>query len=145
MTRYQVSVYAERLPRGRLRRPNPYAEITVVGGPRDGQTVGRTETVLNTVEPDFTKVFFIETDASINLPLKVSIYNEGHRHPLAEGIFEATEVFLSPGHFKVSKDGGAKYVSVDSSCIAAFECFFWLSCIEGGQNGCSRSGALPDY
>ena len=27
MPRYQLSVYAEKLPRGRFRRPNPYAEV----------------------------------------------------------------------------------------------------------------------
>lgn len=111
MTRYQLSIYAERLPRRRFHRIDSYAEVTVCGGPRDGEALGRTETIPNTVAPDFTKVFYLETNSSINLPLKVSIYNEASSNDktlLAEGIFEATEVFVAPGHFKVCKDGSAK-------------------------------------
>jgi hypothetical protein len=109
MPRYQLSVYAEKLPRGRIRQPNPYAVVTVSDGTHDGETLGKSETVYNTTDPDFTKVIFLETDASVNLPLRVSIFNDRNGVLLAEGIFEATEVFLAPGHFKVVKaQKGAK-------------------------------------
>ena len=111
MTRYQLSIYAERLPKGLFRKPNPYATIKVTGGRRDGEMIGRTETIDNTLEPDFVKSFFIETDASINLPLCISIYNDRDDSLLAESTFEATEVYKSPGHFMVNKtQNGAKYV-----------------------------------
>jgi C2 domain len=103
MTRYQLSIYAEKLPKGMIRKPNPYATVKVTGGPRDGEVVGQTEIVYNTQEPDFVKVFFIDTNASINLPLTISIYNDRDQSLLAEATFEATEVFVSPGHFMVHK------------------------------------------
>jgi C2 domain len=109
MPRYQVSIQAEKLPRGLFRRPNPYAVVIVTGGPREGENIGKTETVYNTVEPDFTKVLFVETDPSVNLPLKISIYNYRNETLLAEATFEATEVFVSPGHYKVQQaENGAK-------------------------------------
>lgn len=75
--------------------------VTVAGGPRDNEKLGKTETICNSRDPDFTKVLFFETDSSVNLPLKVSIFNDRNGSLLAEAIFEATEVFLSPGHYKV--------------------------------------------
>jgi hypothetical protein len=100
MPRYQLTVVAEKLPRGLFRRPNPYAVVTVAGGPRDQERLGQTETLRKALDPDFTKVLFLETDPSVNLPLKVSIFNDRDGTQLAEAVFEATEVFQSPGHFK---------------------------------------------
>ena len=112
MTRYQLSIYAEKLPhRGLFRKPNPVAEVVITGGPRDGDVLGRTEVVEQTLEPDFVRCFFLETDRSINLPLTITIYNDRDGSVLADATFEATEVFLAPGHFKVQKaSNGAKCV-----------------------------------
>jgi hypothetical protein len=111
MTRYQLSIYAEKLPKGLLFKPNPYATAKVTGGPRDGENIGTTEVVDSTQSPDFVKVFFIETDASINLPITISIYNDRDNSLLAEATFEATEVFVAPGHVLSHKaNNGAKYV-----------------------------------
>lgn len=109
MPRYQLSIHAENLPRGVFRRPNPYAEVTVSGGPRDGEVIGKTEIVHNSLDPDFVKVLYVETDASVNLPLQVCLFNDRNGGLLAEAVFEATEVSVAPGHFKVHKaKNGAK-------------------------------------
>jgi C2 domain len=114
MTRYQLSIYAEKLPnRGLFRKPNPVAEVVVSGGPRDGDVLGRTEVVPNTLEPDFVRCFFLETERSINMPLTIVIYNDRDDSVLADATFEATEVFSAPGHFQVHKcANGAKYVMI---------------------------------
>jgi C2 domain len=119
MTRYQLSIYAEKLPKGFIFKPNPYATVRVTGGPRDGENIGTTEVVHSTQSPDFVKVFFIETSASINLPITISVYNDRDQSLLAEATFEATEVFLAPGHFMSNKaNNGAKYVVLlRSKCL----------------------------
>lgn len=111
MTRYQLSIYAEKLPKGLIFKPNPYATAKVTGGSRDGENIGTTEVVHSTQSPDFVKVFFIETNATINLPITISIYNDRDDSILAEATFEATEVFVAPGHVLSHRtDNGAKYV-----------------------------------
>jgi len=107
MPRYQLSLYAEKLPRGLLRWPNPYADVTVTGGPREGEKIGKTNVVQNTLNPDWTTVLFLETDASVFLPFKVSVYNSRNDVLLAEATFEATEVAEAPGRsqFQECKNG----------------------------------------
>jgi hypothetical protein len=116
MPRYQLSILAENLPRGTFGRPNPYAKVVVSGGPREGETIGQTETLESTQDADFLKTIFLETDASIFMPLKVTIYNGRNDSVLTEGIFEATEVNASPGHTQEQKDpaNGARFVGMSS-------------------------------
>jgi len=110
MPRYQLSILAEKLPRGMFRQPNPYAKVVVSGGPREGETIGKTETLENTQDADFLETMFFETDSSIFLPLKVTIYNGRDNSVMTEAVFEATEVNASPGHIQEQKDSrnGAK-------------------------------------
>jgi len=110
MPRYQLSIRAEKLPRGIFRRPNPYAKVTVTGGPREGETIGKTEVMENTQDPDFVKAIFIVTDASVYLPIRIAIYNDRDQSCLTEAVFEATEVNANPGHIQRAKDSknGAK-------------------------------------
>jgi C2 domain len=64
MTRYQLSLEAENLPRrfcGSLRNPNPYAVVKVCGGPKEGTVVGRTEPIRRTLQPDWVECLFLET------------------------------------------------------------------------------------
>jgi C2 domain len=111
MTRYQLSIHAERLPRGIFRKPNPVAVVTVTGGPREGEEIGRTDVVENSLDPEFTRVLFVETDSSVFLPLKVSIYNDRNDALLADATFEATEVAVAKGHLQEQQcRNGAKYV-----------------------------------
>ena len=56
MPRYQLSILAENLPRGTFGRPNPYAKVVVSGGPREGETIGQTETLESTQDADFLKI-----------------------------------------------------------------------------------------
>ena len=65
MTRYQLSLEAENLPRrvffGCMRNPNPYAVVKVSGGPHEGTVVGRTEPIPATLQPDWTECLFVDT------------------------------------------------------------------------------------
>jgi C2 domain len=64
MTRYQLSLEAENLPRrfcGSLRNPNPYAVVKVCGGPKEGTVVGRTEPIRHTLQPDWVECLFLDT------------------------------------------------------------------------------------
>jgi C2 domain len=64
MTRYQLSLEAENLPRrfcGSLRNPNPYAVVKVCGGPTEGTVVGRTEPIRRTLQPDWVECLFLDT------------------------------------------------------------------------------------
>jgi hypothetical protein len=114
MTRYQLSIYAEKLPKSGSvlhLKPSPYATAKVTGGPRDGENIGTTEVVPLTQSPDFVKVFFIDTDATKNYPITITIWNDRDESKLAEATFEATEVFVAPGHVLSHKaENGAKYV-----------------------------------
>lgn len=99
LTKYQVTLYARNLPTGFLRLPSAYAVVTIDGGSQAGTSLGRTEIIPGQASPQWTTCLFLETDASQYMPLKVSIYNDSDSSsPLAEALFEATEVFRAPGH-----------------------------------------------
>ena len=109
MTRFQLSLHAGSLPSSLFHTPNPYGVVTVTGGAHDKE-VGRTETILKTTNPDWTKTMFIETDASINLPLTVQVWDD--RGPnkqdvlIGEAQFEATVIHQSPGRILSQKMKG---------------------------------------
>ena len=98
MTRYQLSIKGENLPRFCFLKPSPYAVVTVSGGPHEGTEIARTETILKANDPDWATIFFIETDASINMPLRISVFNDRIRNRcLGDVSFEATEIFQAAG------------------------------------------------
>lgn len=66
--------------------------------------IGATETVENSVDPDFTKTLFIDTDASTHLPFSVTVFNDRNGDQLAQCFFEATEVTRSKGHSTMQED-----------------------------------------
>jgi Ca2+-dependent lipid-binding protein len=102
MPRYQLSIHAQKLPTRLFRgRPNPYAVVTVSGGPHEGLVIGRTETMQKEVTPDFIKVLFVETEASVYMPIVVSLMDERRYDTdvlLAEANFEVTEIFKAKGN-----------------------------------------------
>lgn len=107
MTRFQLSLEADNLKRRLFRRPNPYAVVKVAGGPQEGMEIGRTSTLTSTTQPDWPDPLYVETDSSVYMPLKISIYGdygigEGNML-LAEATFEATEIFQSVGRMKFEK------------------------------------------
>jgi Ca2+-dependent lipid-binding protein len=91
--------------------PNPYAKVTITGGPQEGTVIGRTETIRRSCNPDWAKSLLVETDSSVFMPIRVEIYDErGFKDDvlLAEANFETTEVFQNPGHMQWEKVRGAK-------------------------------------
>lgn len=109
MTRYQLSLHADSLPRSLFHTPSPYAIVTKTGG-QHGNEVGRTETIVKTISPDWIKTMFIETDASINLPLKVAVWDDRGLYRddvmIGEAQFEAMVIHQSPGRLQSQKMKG---------------------------------------
>jgi hypothetical protein len=70
MTRYQLSIEAENLPRrfcfGCVRNPNPYAIVKVSGGPREGTVIGRTQPIEATAQPDWVECLFLDTGENLH-------------------------------------------------------------------------------
>ena len=105
MERYQISLNAIDLPSsvGLFHRPNPYAKVKIVSGPKEGTAeaqLGTTESISNCVNPDWSKIFFIDLDASEVTNLEVSIFSKadrGNDSLIGKALFEATSVFQEPG------------------------------------------------
>lgn len=110
MTRFQLTVHAEHLPSGLFRTPNPYAVVTVTGGPREGTVIGRTETIEKSTNPDWVKTMIFETTSAEFMPIKISVFDERtyEDNLLAEANFEATECYQNAGHMQWEKVGRTK-------------------------------------
>jgi Ca2+-dependent lipid-binding protein len=72
-----------------------------------GTEAGRTETIVKTTSPDWTKTLFIETDASVNLPVKIAVWDDRGANKkdvlIGEVEFEATVIYQSPGRMQSQK------------------------------------------
>lgn len=115
MPRYQLSLEAENLKRKLLHVPSPYARVQITGGPKEGTVVGQTQTIERTLHPVWTEVFFLETDSSIYMPLKISVFDDrggaSDDELLGEVTFEAIEIYQSAGRTKSEKlRNGVRYV-----------------------------------
>jgi len=105
MERYQISLNAIDLPKsiGFFRKPSPYAKLKVVSGPKEGTEeaqLGTTESIPNCINPDWSKIFFLEFDASEVTNLEVSLFSkadDGEDSLIGKASFEATSVFKEPG------------------------------------------------
>lgn len=111
MTRYQLTLQAEKLRRvSPLRVGQPYAVVTVTGGSREGDILGETE-ALDTLDPRWCTVIYVDTDPSIYMPITVEILDrqEGRDdRTMAEASFEVTAVHESQVHTQYEEaKGGA--------------------------------------
>lgn len=115
MTRFQLTIEAEKLSRvSALRRGHPYAVVTVTGGPRDCEVLGQTE-AMDSQDPRWTKVIYVETDASRYLPISVQIFDkqDGREdRKMAEATFEVTAIHQAPVHSQYEEMDGTMYVSL---------------------------------
>jgi len=115
---------------GRRLYPNPYAVVTIVGGAHEGTVVGTTQSIPDTTDPSWTDTFFVETDPSMFMPLRISIFddrkgnnsrdggsNQSDDVLIAETTFEATEIFQSVGRMKSEKlsNGVVVHVALEES------------------------------
>jgi len=88
---------------GFFRKPSPYAKLKVVSGPKEGTEeaqLGTTESIPNCINPDWSKIFFLEFDASEVTNLEVSLFSkadDGEDSLIGKASFEATSVFQEPG------------------------------------------------
>ena len=83
--RIQLSVRADglknvasKLKLGKLSKvSDPYALLSVTGGPHDGARIGRTETLRNHLSPDWCRVFLIDCWApGMYFPITISLYDD---------------------------------------------------------------------
>lgn len=77
-------------------KPNGYAVLF----DKDGNEIGRTETLKSSRTCDWTKILFIEADAAQETPLIVKVFHERDYDPelIGESRFEAFEVNQANGH-----------------------------------------------
>lgn len=100
--RYQLSFNAENLSNkgGWWRVSSPYVKVEIPTGPKKGQ-VGETEHVLHSLNPDWAKLFIVEFDKTVHVPIEVTVldWKGDDQEPIVMGkaSFEATTVFESPG------------------------------------------------
>lgn len=83
--RIQLSVRADglknvasKLKLGKLSRvSDPYALLSVTGGPNDGMRLGRTETLRNNLSPDWCRIFIIDCwTPGMYFPITISLYDD---------------------------------------------------------------------
>mmetsp|Transcript_23853 Transcript_23853/g.43112 ORF Transcript_23853/g.43112 Transcript_23853/m.43112 type:complete len:286 (-) Transcript_23853:3012-3869(-) len=132
MVRVQLSLRAENLKnvervfRG---RSDPYAVVTVLEGavegpePVTGLVLGKTETIENSLDPDWTIPFIFEHNATVFLQVQVSIYdnNEDRKADdrlMGEVVFDVEEVLSSQGQMlseSIAGNGGTVFCHVGES------------------------------
>ena len=102
MTRYQLTIEAEKLKRvSALRTGAPYAVVSVSGGSREGEVLGSTEVLDTLVHLRWSTIIFVETDSSVYLPITVEIFDKkdgAEERKMAEANFEVTAIYQSPVH-----------------------------------------------
>lgn len=83
--RIQLSVRADglknvasKLKLGKLSKvSDPYALLSVSGGPHDGMRLGRTETLRNNLSPDWCRIFLIDSwTPGMYFPITISLYDD---------------------------------------------------------------------
>mmetsp|Transcript_2523 Transcript_2523/g.5329 ORF Transcript_2523/g.5329 Transcript_2523/m.5329 type:complete len:328 (+) Transcript_2523:49-1032(+) len=77
--RIQVSVRAKDLKNAasRFKKSDPYAVLTITGGPYDGRRLGRTETIRNNLSPDWCKIFIVDFWApGTYCPITIGIFDD---------------------------------------------------------------------
>jgi Ca2+-dependent lipid-binding protein len=108
--KFQLTIEAEKLKRSNpLRNLRPYALVSVSGGSREGDVLGQTEVVENSLDPRWGAVVYVDTDASVYLPITVEIFdsNDGRDDKkIAEASFEVTAIYESQAHTQFESKGG---------------------------------------
>jgi len=135
LKRFQLSIAASKLPKRSLShrlltrqsKPNPYAVVTIASNNNPSSNhyasdnsnfIGRTQPIRNSVDPAFTDLLSVQTNAAQYMPLQIVIYDDvfgqhdESKDPfLASVTFEAIEIFQSMGRRKhETTRNGAMYV-----------------------------------
>ena len=113
MERYQISLEAENLPNtGRyFRTISPYAVVEIVEGPHRGQSLGETEPIVRSRNPDWVKIFFIDARPDIVVKFQISIwdYRGPNKEPTKIGELreplEVISVYNSRGNIVAERIG----------------------------------------
>jgi len=125
MTRMQLILSAENLVSVekkygfRAGYSDPYAVVTICGGPSEGDEIGRTETIKDCLNPEWVKILYVDVNSEVYMPIKVEIYdkNESDDTLMAVAEFELTAVYQSDSNCdsRELKEGGRMYATVTES------------------------------
>eukprot|EP00594_Rhizosolenia_setigera_P002896 CAMPEP_0178942578 /NCGR_PEP_ID=MMETSP0789-20121207/2074_1 /TAXON_ID=3005 /ORGANISM="Rhizosolenia setigera, Strain CCMP 1694" /LENGTH=709 /DNA_ID=CAMNT_0020622007 /DNA_START=98 /DNA_END=2227 /DNA_ORIENTATION=+ len=119
-TKVQLLVHAHKLPNvdGIFKgKSDPYAVVTIMANKKtEHKVLGRTETILNSVDPSWTKAFFIDYELHKESFINIGIYHEiGYKKSKSMGsaLFEIGDILGSRGNTRARKlkKGGIVYVS----------------------------------
>ncbi|KAL7555611.1 hypothetical protein ACA910_011806 [Epithemia clementina (nom. ined.)] len=126
--RLQLSIWAEGLCKQGLRQPDPFATVTILNNEKGKKPVllGKTEVIANTVDPDWTKIFFIDNyNIGSEIRFVISIYNSDKRNKeqiMGSAVFEVGQILGSKGSIlgKELKDGGVVVANLESAQDVGF-------------------------
>eukprot|EP00521_Asterionellopsis_glacialis_P013282 CAMPEP_0195304694 /NCGR_PEP_ID=MMETSP0707-20130614/34930_1 /TAXON_ID=33640 /ORGANISM="Asterionellopsis glacialis, Strain CCMP134" /LENGTH=278 /DNA_ID=CAMNT_0040368591 /DNA_START=130 /DNA_END=966 /DNA_ORIENTATION=+ len=109
--RMQFTLFVEKLKKPVIGRPDPYAVVTFSGGPNEGIEVGTTETLENTLNPEFTSTFYVDVDPDVYMPVRVEIFNSRNDKLMAEAEFELTSVYSSSNNMDFREVEGCERIA----------------------------------
>ncbi|CAB9518699.1 Copine-6 [Seminavis robusta] len=112
MTKYQLSLHADRLRKGFLwRRPMAYAVVMVEN---ESKTLGKTEVAQPGTRAEWRKPMTLEFSSDMHVPFTVALHDSRNDDRLmAKADFEASEVFNSRGHMQMKEDRNGTQIYAD--------------------------------
>jgi hypothetical protein len=101
---------------------DPFAVVTVLPNDRNSKLaiLGKTEVIKNTLNPDWTKAFYVDYELGTPVSILIKIFDEvrkGENHEMGSGVFEMGAVLGAKGNTKAKKlkRGGTIFVRADKA------------------------------
>lgn len=123
--RVQISIRATKLPNvaGAFKgTSDPFAVVTLLPNSRDSNPMilGKTEVIKNSLQPDWTKTFFLDYELGTPVSILIKIFDEvrkGDNKEMGSAVFELGAILGAKGNTKAKelKRGGTIYVRVEKA------------------------------
>mmetsp|Transcript_15894 Transcript_15894/g.20170 ORF Transcript_15894/g.20170 Transcript_15894/m.20170 type:complete len:612 (-) Transcript_15894:99-1934(-) len=123
--RVQISIRATKLPNvaGAFKgTSDPFAVVTLLPNSRESKPtiVGKTEVIKNTLQPDWTKTFFLDYELGTPVSILIKIFDEirkGDNKEMGSAVFELGTILGAKGNTKAKelKRGGTIYVRAEKA------------------------------
>jgi hypothetical protein len=121
----KISIRATKLPNvaGAFKgTSDPFAVVTLMPNDRNSKIkiLGKTEVIKNTLDPDWTKTFFLEYQLGTPVSILIKIYDEIRKNDnkdMGSGVFELGAILGAKGNTKAKKmkRGGTLFVKAQKS------------------------------
>jgi hypothetical protein len=121
----QISIRATKLPNvaGAFKgTSDPFAVVTLLPNDRDSKPkiLGKTEVIKNSLDPDWTKTFFVDYELGTPVSILIKVFDEvrkGENKEMGSGVFEMGAVLGSKGNSKAKqmKRGGTLFIRAQKS------------------------------